>query len=88
MGVDFLNCSNPECGADPFPDCGSYFSCECGESFCDTGCGQSKTDDEDRTTCMFCRKENTSDYVLLMFLLKHVSMTREEVLKLYLEQTK
>lgn len=90
MSVDFLNCANPECGADPFPDCGPHFSCYCGAVFCDTECGDydASKHGEEQYTCMFCRKENATNYQLFMFLLKHVSMTRDDVLKLYLEQSK
>lgn len=90
MGVDFLNCDNPQCGRDPFPDCGRYFSCYCGHNFCNEKCADYKSTEDncENLSCMFCRKENATDYNLFMFLLKHVSMTREDVLKLYLEQNK
>lgn len=67
MGVDFYTCANCK---DTFPDCGSYFRCECGEVFCSTKCGQRDDGEpEDETiedweeciTCMFCRFENVPD---------------------------
>ena len=80
MGVDFYACQICD---ETFPDCGNYFGCECGAMFCSTKCGKPDTEDENNPTCCLCRKDEATDYVLLKFLLKHVKMTRNQVLEMY-----
>ena len=54
MGIDYLTCHN--CG-ETFPDCGSYVSCECGESWCDEECAK-----EDGFIEEHCTKYNVYGY--------------------------
>jgi len=96
MGVDFYTCAN--CGYN-FPDCGSYFSCECGEHFCSNKCGgrqviQEESDDEtsdddfleEITTCILCRKESVTDRDMVRFLLKKLSLTYDQAVQMFREE--
>lgn len=92
MGVDFYTCANCK---NTFPDCGSYFRCECGEVFCSTKCGQRDDGEpEDETiedweeciTCMFCRFENVPDHQMVEFLLKKLNLTHEEAVVMFKEE--
>lgn len=38
------------------------------------------------TTCVLCRKEQVTDYILLNALLKHYTLTREQVIDIYMNQ--
>lgn len=98
MGIDYYSCAN--CGYN-FPDCGTYFSCDCGEHFCSDKCGKREYTEEEVdephedgdydlkiieiTTCLFCREEEYHTDELFNFLLDKFKLTREEVIKLYKE---
>jgi hypothetical protein len=72
-------------------DCGKLenFKYEYDDEDCPTGVdyveGSHAIDRDKPITCIMCRKEAVTDYILLNFLLKHVNMTREQVTKLYKE---
>lgn len=91
MGVDFYTCAN--CGYN-FPDCGDYFSCECGEHFCSVKCGGKQVteppdDDDDEenweeiTTCTLCRMESVTDEDMVHFLLERLSLTYEQAVDMF-----
>jgi hypothetical protein len=96
MGVDYLVCNN--CG-DTFPDCGSFVSCECGERWCSQSCAEADgyeyreyededgemVEDEEESTCNFCREEDFEDYELLTFALSQLDLSRGDLIKLYKE---
>lgn len=87
MGVDFYSCSN--C-SETFPDCGDYVSCDCGVHWCNDkcACDEGIQEEDDCTTCSYCRKEEVDDYLLVQFLLKQCGTTREEAVKKYYEKKK
>ena len=91
MGVDFYACEN--CGH-TFPDCGDYFSCECGATFCCNECGgrsvteppddwDEDTDWEEVVTCIFCRLESVADHEMIPFLLNKLGLTREQAVDMF-----
>lgn len=81
MGVDFYSCHYCD---ETFPDCGDYFSCDCGHHYCDYTCGDGKSgDDDDTRTCRICRLDYIQDHTLVNFLLSKASLTREEAEQLY-----
>lgn len=83
MGVDWYSCRN--CG-DTFPDCGDFVSCECGEHWCDYDCAEAngfERDEDDNTSCNYCREEDFEDSTLLEFALKLLNKNRQELIKDY-----
>lgn len=88
MGVDFYTCRNQKCEYN-FPDCGSYFSCDCGFNFCSTECGERQSsfneDDEEISTCILCREEQVQHYALLSFLISYYNISYEKAIELYKE---
>lgn len=82
MGVEFFTCHYCD---ETFPDCGYYFSCDCGHHYCDTKCGNGKTNDEDEKSCRICRYEDIPDHTLLDFLLPRFGLTRNAADQLYRE---
>ena len=94
MSVDFYACDN--CGK-TFPDCGRYYTCncDCGRHWCSLECAEEEgyeigedKDEEDNTTCSFCRNESFEDCELLKFLLKKYKLTYTQVEKQYRETLK
>lgn len=98
MGVDFYACNN--CG-ETFPDCGSYFHCDCGATFCSSECGKHEykeySDDdiddendyeEEISTCIYCRVESVLDHDLLIFILDKYGLTYDQACDLYKAQHK
>lgn len=80
MGVEFFSCCACE---ETYPDCGYYFSCDCGQSYCGNMCGEWKIDEKGNNTCKICRKEYQVEWVLLNFLLEKFNLSREEITKMY-----
>jgi hypothetical protein len=83
MGVDFYACR--VCGS-TFPDCSDYCRwCDCGGRFCSSECAKIIEDEDNPNsmTCCLCRKEEATDNDLLVFLLDHFKLTREQVMELY-----
>jgi len=96
MGVDFLIC---DICHESFPDCGDFVSCDCGGRFCSSECAQiddcvydedgEPVEDEDgdfiigEETCVLCRGEALTDQDLIEFLLKKLSLTREQAVELF-----
>jgi hypothetical protein len=89
MGVDYYTCHNCERN---FPDCMKFFTCTgCESHFCSDACGGKKVEEEsedghsynDLTSCFLCRKEIATEHDLLLFVLKHFNITREQAMELY-----
>lgn len=85
MGVDWYPCKSCE---EVFCDCGDYTRCECGERWCSLECAEDdgyvvkvNIQDDDETSCDFCRGEDFTDTELLNYLLKSVGFTREEAVE-------
>lgn len=85
MGVEFFAC--PVC-EETYADCGYYFSCDCGQSYCSSRCGNEKTAQDGLSTCKMCREEYQPEWVLLGFLLEKFSLSREKVTEMYFESVK
>lgn len=92
MGVDYYSCH--ECG-DTFPDCGYYFSCDCGEHYCSDECGEKDCEesedegnDQEVVTCKYCRNEAVTTDDILQFLLKKYNISFAEAFKQCLEEAK
>jgi len=91
MGVDFITCAN--CGEN-FPDCMSYFWCDCGCSFCSNECGGCKTEEEETDgydevrSCIFCRMEQVKDCDIIKFLLSKCGITYEQAIEDYKKEHK
>lgn len=89
MGVDFYTCQR--CRR-TFPDCGRYFSCSCEARFCSDRCGERQEvepeDDENDevTSCVFCRNEDASTADLLSFCLGELGITEEQATTKLLER--
>ena len=92
MGVDYYTCAT--CSHN-FPDCGYYFGCTCGETFCSKECGGKQTlpppneekDWEELTTCVLCRKESITDRDMVRFLLKKAGLTYDQAVVMFKEDT-
>ena len=83
MGVDWYSCKY--CG-ETFPDCGDFVSCECGEHWCDYDCAEAdgfERDENDNTSCNYCREEDFEDSTLLELALKLLNKNRQELIKDY-----
>ena len=89
MGVDYYTCAS--CTIGFRDDSELAVHCDCGNQFCSIKCGlvdnygewdedreSYKIDDSKDVTCVICRKEKFTDYVLLEALLKHFNITREQ----------
>ena len=91
MGVDYYSCH--ECG-DTFPDCGNYYPCDCGFSYCCEECADKETtependDDEGINTCKYCRNEAVTTDDILNFLCKKYQITITEARRQCLEDAK
>jgi hypothetical protein len=90
MGVDYYTCAICKYN---FPDCGSYISCDtCGNHYCDNNCGKHRGDNysddanEEKESCVLCRKEDATASNLLNALLKHFSLNRNDALEIYKKQ--
>jgi len=88
MGVDFLTCMNEGCKR-TFADCGAFFPCSCGESFCSEECGnrqieEPETDEYDALySCNLCRGETILNNDLLKFLLEKYNITYKEAVEMF-----
>lgn len=95
MGIDYYVCDNKNCG-EGFPDVGEYVMCECGCNWCSDECAEEDgfqeeengfTPDgskwEQETSCKYCRKEDFNDGELLRFALGKLSLSRNQLIKLY-----
>lgn len=89
MGVDFYTCQNDDC-RETFCDAGYYFSCYCGYHYCSNECGarQYDEDDEDKSSCIRCRREFIDDGELVHFLLGKLGLTREAAVLMLKEESK
>lgn len=85
MSVDWFSC--PSC-EETYPDCSDrIFFCDCEISFCSADCGKRVIDEKtDKSTCKYCRNEETTDYQLLHFLLRKFSLTKEQAIELCLKE--
>lgn len=79
MSVEFFACSACE---ETYADCGYYFNCDCGQSYCGSECGEEQVV-EGIGSCKICRQEYQVEWVLLNFLLEKFNLSREEVTKMY-----
>ena len=84
MGVDWLTCKY--CGEN-FPDCGSFVTCECGESWCCHECasedGYEISDEDGKLSCGYCRGELVADSELLVSLMDYYELTLNDVYKVH-----
>lgn len=77
MSVDHYSCDN--CGR-TFADCSWDATwCDCGGRFCSKECAIKISDE----SCRLCRKEIARDDELLLFLLKHFNLNRDQAMELY-----
>lgn len=95
MGVDYHRCDGCEFG---YRDDSEYVVyCDCGGRFCSKECGQldnydgssadgQAIDDSKPITCVVCRKEKSTDYVLLQALLRHFDLSLEDAEKIWREE--
>ncbi len=90
MSVDFFPCDH--CG-ESICDCGPYVHCECGRKWCERSCSDKegfryKDENENKSSCAFCRNEAAEDSDLLAFMLKKFKTSRDEIQKEYLDSVK
>jgi hypothetical protein len=95
MGVDFFPCD--VCGVS-ICDCGYYIHCRdiCERTWCSKRCAEKDgfqkeiedAEDPNDYSCRFCRGEDAEDSELLEFLIEKYKLTRDNVLKMYLEWVK
>ena len=87
MGIDYYVCD--VCG-ETFPDCGEYYTCECGRLYCSEECATSDEvedypDDVDGDynfeSCKYCRGEAFTDIDILNYMLKKHKTNREKIIK-------
>ena len=89
MGVDFLIC---DICHSSFPDCGDFVVCDCGGRFCSSECaemdyaaydedGECLEDEDGEGTCVLCRGQAATDADLIDFLLRKLSLTREQAVE-------
>lgn len=84
MSIDYYTCTICH---EIFPDCGKFFSCDCGYNYCSDECGDRGDNwDAGEKDCQICRKEYVLDGTLIQFLLKKLSLTRDEATELYFEE--
>lgn len=97
MGVDYFECDNCSLG---FRDDSDYCVwCECGAKFHSKECGKldnyGEWNDDEQTnridldkdiTCVCCRKEHATDYMLLQALLEHYHITRAQAVAIWKKQ--
>lgn len=96
MGADYYTCQNCNVG---YRDDDNYCCyCECGGNFCTKNCGKlenynHKYDDDsyridknNPITCVLCRKEKYTDYILLQSIYKHYNLTKEDVINIWKNQ--
>lgn len=102
MGVSYYQCENPDCGQGFTDNSDYCFYCGCGSKFCSTDCGEQKFEQDGTpksfvfgdeheeydlpSTCIFCRRENVEDEVLMKWLLKKTKLTRNKAVKQYLKE--
>ena len=87
MGVDFYTCTN--CSYN-FPDCGEYWTCECGSNWCSQPCTEKEGVEKDLKnhynylSCVHCTKDLSkrefSVYEILDWCLDKLDMTEEDVI--------
>ena len=96
MGVDFYTCAR--CGEN-IPDCGYYVTCYSSHStkrdwesrtWCSDRCASldgfiRSEDDDEETSCSYCRKEKATDSDLLEYALDRLQTSRKQLEKEYLK---
>lgn len=66
----------------------TIFECDCGAKFCSVDCGSGdffgENEDDLSCDCLFCRKEDAPDEILLNATLKHFGLKREHAINFWL----